>query len=216
MRGICCCRAGLLFALSFVAALFMNCEARATVIYSNLGSGNSYNTNLGWTIGQSLTQGDSFTVSGTGTFKLTSLELAVGNVSGSSAFTVQLETDVGGAPGSVLESWIATANGTFGNNNPLVVVNSVSNTTLQAGQTYWIVLSAGSNDINPWNFNNTGATGTHYNSASGTSNNTQGAFRVNADPAVVPEPSSLAICGVIAVAGLCCRCRNRRRSMPVG
>ena len=114
-------------------------------------------------------------------------------------YTVDLTADAGAQPGAVIESFTLSgaALGAVGNNNPLVVANSVLHPLLTAGTAYWITTSSPLSDSITWNFNSTGDTspeaistdgGTTWFSPSGF---TPGALEV--DP--VPEPAAALLFG---------------------
>jgi hypothetical protein len=176
-----------------------------TVLFTNFGPSFAYDTSSGNPVGNIFdgnlyAEGDMFSVASTA--KLNSLHIAL-----SCAFlcpddfSVAVRTDSADKPGSVLESFLVSAAllGTFGSNNPPLVLNSVLTPTLSAGSNYWVTVTADSSDTIAWNLNSTGSTldealsfdgGATWFSPSGL---TPGALQINGTP--VPEPGSLVLLG---------------------
>lgn len=194
-------------------------------VYSNFGPGNGgqdYNTGTGWTVGNDFSGddyavGDSFTAQA-GT--LSTITLALEFSAGPNAATVSLCSDAGGVPDGVLESWTVSnlppLDGSF--HTPLTVTDS-TNTVLQAGTTYWVVVSTSATSSLAWNWNNTGAVVNHAEAPDGAtwfaSPDTQGAFSVTESGGqnpTAPEPSTLTLLtlGVGALAGY-----GLRRRLPI-
>src|ERR1043165_2787368 len=93
-------------------ALGLAMPVRGDILYNNFGPGDSYQTGIGWTIseasspvGTTFTQGDSFTVAGSGNFDLPSVTISLQHVLGPNADTLCLYDDAAGLPGASLECW---------------------------------------------------------------------------------------------------------------
>ncbi len=195
-------------------------RARADVAFNDFGPGDSFNTNSGCTVStnssethQQITSAMQFTSAASGS--LTSIELAMSIISGANSFTVTLNTDSGGLPGAILESFTLTDVPTLGTSFPPEVLTSVVQPTLTAGTNYWINISP--SDLNSdtwgaWNFNSIGVTGLIAQNGISFGVQTLSAFAVNVS--AVPEPSSLAL-GLLGAAGaLGLGARRVRRSVP--
>jgi hypothetical protein len=191
-----------LLSVAFGAALAVvvgaSPSARADVIYDNFGPGDTYQTNIGWTIGGPpgtpfWEQGDPFTVSGSWT--LTQVTLAAGYVLGDNVYTVWLMDDNGGQPGNVIEEFDFAGLGPFGSFNPPLVAASALNPTLDDGATYWLVSTTSMGTWTAWNLNNTGDVGAHAQRTDGGPwnivTNTRGAYRIEADPITAASGSQL-------------------------
>jgi hypothetical protein len=196
----------------------------ATVVYSNLGAGSSYDTSRGNIIGNDL-EGDNLAAavefSPGSTVSFTSLRIALSCLGLGwcpDDFTVSLNADNSGAPGSVIESFVVdhTLLGLFGNNNTLFVFNSVLNPVLTATVPYWITVMSSLNDTVVWNWNNTSSTSATNSSVDGGSSwydssglATPGAFEVDGNPLGVPEPGTVSL--FLSGAGLLALVRKLRR-----
>ncbi len=205
-----------------VAALAMTTAASADVVFNNFGPGDTYTTGQGWTISDGAPintdndQGDAFTVTG-GNFLLTSIEIALGYVTGTNRAFISLYNDDDGMPGAILETATVENMGPFGNQNDPEVALFTGTTALLEGEQYWVIASSDNNSWLAWNLNSIGDTGPHAFRANGGPWNisdgapfegppgaagTRGAFRVNG----VPGPGAIALLGL---AGLCGRRRRR-------
>lgn len=192
-------------------ALMSVASASADTLYSNFGSGGTYQGASWWDVGAISGAGTPaqvvafpFMVSETAT--LTGADLALASLAGAATpVNVFIESNSGGAPGSILDT--LTQSGSIPTYPTTAVVNftcSGSCSTLNTGTTYWIVgqqsdpanlsgwlwsLSASGN----WFFNQT-------DSATGPwdpTTNPISAFDVTGTPgpSPVPEPASLALLG---------------------
>jgi hypothetical protein len=176
-----------------------------TVLFTNFGASFAYDTSSGNPVGNIFdgnlyAEGDMFSVASGA--KLNSLNIALSCAFACpDDFTVAVRTDSANKPGGVLESFLVSAAllGTFGSNNPPIVLNSVLTPTLSAGSNYWVTVVADSSDTIAWNLNSTGnALNTAFSSDGGAtwfspSGQTPGALQINGTP--VPEPGSLLLLG---------------------
>ncbi len=199
--------------LVFAALLLPSLATADTVLYNNLGPGNSYDCCIGYTIGVGFTQGDQFTASATA--NLSSIDIALGYAFGpTNGDIVSLYTDAGGMPGTLLEQWTATNLPSFGStsNSPTLLM-STNHPLLVAGDQYWLIASPiDQNSNNPWNFNDTGAVGNHYFNGSVTLA-TQGAFAVfGTTGGSVPEPASMFLLGTGLIGGAASLRRRLKKS----
>jgi PEP-CTERM motif len=201
-------------------AFFFSGRGFAEVVFSNLGSGGSFNTTLHQSYAVGLVSGDEqvlavpFTASGTAS--LTDVELALVQDIGSSAVNVFIESDSGGTPGSILAS--LTQVGSFTSTTTPALVDFTCSTCigLVSGTEYFVVAqqSNQSTDESAWQYNSTGGTGTISYDFTGSNTGpwlstgglTLPAFQVNG--AAVPEPSSIALLAV-ALGGMIVASRRR-------
>jgi hypothetical protein len=204
-----------------IVFLTLPAPARADVIFSNLGPGDSYNCCSGWTLFGSdlpIDTDRAFAFTPAADYTLDSIDLALTWLGGTNAADVWLMSDEGGAPGSILESFLISSLPTFNTTNTLLTTaDSTLNPLLSAGVQYWVASSAHSADGSlSFNWNITGDEGLASRDNGGpwgvsTSFLTSGAFRVNGTPAApVPEPSSVLLLAA-GVLGLLSRTRRKNK-----
>jgi hypothetical protein len=196
--------------------------ARADVIYTNLGPGESYAQHGGWfesgPVNGALRQAFAFTVSTDTLFD--GARLALSLFTGANEIDLRLYNTVGGQPGSVLETIHASGQmppeGMYGSGH-LVAFDSARHPLLLAGGTYWLLPFASGSTLAGWSFNNQGGNGPNALSLEveptswTVSRQPQGAFEVNGTPAPAPEPSGLALAGVGLVGLVGYALRGRRK-----
>jgi hypothetical protein len=198
----------LLLILGFLAfVVFAPILAHAdTVIFINLGPGNSYDTSIGNPVGDGL-DGSGFDYGEGVAFvaplstKLSLIELALSCVFCSPGGSVQvsLRQSSAGTPGALLESFtvLDSTLGLLGHNNPLLILMSVLQPNLLSSSTYWLTVAGDASNAVAWNWNNTGDTSTTGISVDGGASwfapagDTPGAAAVIAGDTQVPEPASL-------------------------
>jgi len=187
-----------------VATLAGVAAARAEVVYSNLGPGNSFDITSAWGALGNL----AFPFVATGSGDLASVEAAIvaSEGPGAAVITISVYTDDAGALGTRLDSSTLATTGTL--LNPTLLDFAFSETArLTSGHTYW--LDAFSGTFWGWQFNNTGVNTTvyyngNYVTCSPAKDCPVGAFRVKA-----PEPGTLSLVA-LALAGLAVLGRRRR------
>lgn len=183
--------------------------ARAIVIYNSFGPGDTYITYEGAEIsgpgssGGLFTSGFSFQPATT--LSLESIQVAIGTISGSNAFSLSLQAADGpsGMPGTVLETFqVNDQMGSFGLANPLISVTSVAHPELEAGDTYWLVAEGEGDGLAAWNSNNLGLYGTYFSFQGGHGGLADDQLLCAYEITGVPEPASgsLYFFGFIALA----------------
>lgn len=134
-----------------------------------------------------------------GDYQLTQIDLALVYTEGTNSAVVSLFTDVADAPGVLIGSW--TTSGLPFNFPPVTTVAGITGVTLSSGASYFLQVSPGGDDTEVgWSENDIGVTGDFYNPPFGGAGMTLPAFDVLGTASAVPEPSSLAICGMAILA----------------
>ena len=194
---------GILLCLSLAAV----CSGQQQTVYNNFSSSGSASSN-GWClsgpngagcttlatryIAAPFTPAASYTLSG--------IDLALANVGGTNGAVINLRSNSGGQPGSILQTW--TVSGLSSYLSWVVAsVNSTSNVTLQSGQMYWVEVEPLAPDtMNYWATNSIGLGGglTNINNAgwtalSGYGGQTLPAFDVRGVPVSTGSPGTLSI-----------------------
>jgi hypothetical protein len=185
-------------------------QARADVLYSNLGPGESYVQSQGWaesgpnTFIGTTRQAIAFTVGGADAI-FDGARLAVGLALGANEIEIRLYNSAGVQPGTVIEAMHLSGQmprlGMFGSGH-LLTLQSALHPLLRAGETYWLLPFASGDTLAAWNENTQGGNGPFAVSNQvepvtwTVTTQNQGAFEVNGTPSPVPEPSGLALAGV--------------------
>jgi len=186
-------------------AVFLPALSKADVIFSDFGSGHTYDccSAAGIGFGENAIWAVPFSVSSAN--DLNQIDMALGWDSGSNSAIVTLNSDTGGLPGAVIESWTVSNLPAFATtNNVIQTLNPVSTVTLSGGL-YWIVVAAGASDTAvSWNINSLSIFGPSFSSSFGGSFVPVGgiglAFDVLGTPvSAVPEPSSFWLLGTMFV-----------------
>jgi hypothetical protein len=209
----------IMVAIAVVAgALEIPVPAWSEVIYSTFGPGDTFDVNIGRSLGGPPSQinwavAEAFTPHSKAIF--TEVELAAYSDTGGDSMLVQLRDDNLGLPGSVLESLTITdlADYTEAPSGTLAVGLSILKPRLVAGNQYWITASALDGMEGVWQYSSPNVTGPTASSVDGgatwtSANSQQTAFRV--DGSAVPEPSTLALIGSVAAALVSCHWQRRQ------
>lgn len=128
------------------------------VLFNTFGPGDTYQ-NGGVSFGTvapgyDYDLGDQFQFSGPVSYRLAAIEVGATLFEGSNILDVWLMSDVGGLPGTIIESFTLTgAMGPFGVIQPPVVATSVLHPVLTPDTPYWIALSAPTGTYAVWNSN---------------------------------------------------------------
>jgi hypothetical protein len=201
---------------------FFNGRAFADVIFSNLGSGGSFDTTLHQSYAVGLVSGFeqvlAVAFSASENASLAGVQLALVQDVGSFPVDVFIESDSGGTPGSILATLTQVGSFTSTTTPALVDFTCSACLGLVSGTNYFVVAqqSNQSTDESAWQENSTSDTGTiTYNligSSTGPWSATGGlalpAFEVDGT-AAVPEPSSALLLASL-LGGILARSRRRR------
>lgn len=189
--------------LLIAGAIGLSMACPAVVFYNNFGPNNSYNMQVGHLILDDPTiyfpQGQSFMSGASGL--ATTLDIAMGHVSGNTGVSMGMFFDVGGSIFGQLGNLVPLTipAGSFGYANAYQSVNvSAAGWNLTAGTIYWLVAFPNPGSNHGWHFNSTGAAGNHYYGGNYNPLVTEGVFRLTA----VPEPSTLLIALFVSGRGL--------------
>ncbi len=138
-------------------------------IYSNFASGYSYNCCSGWTKTgpnlsmqsppQNVVQAMAFTPA-KGTYLVTQFDLAVGWLSGTNGYRLELRDDHEGAPGRKIASWKVAGLPAFASTSNAVQTVKVRGLVIvEKRRQYWLVAIPNSDEWAGWNWNNSNAAG---------------------------------------------------------
>jgi hypothetical protein len=190
--------------------------ASADVVYSNFGSGGSFDPGSAYNIGPvyiyNQVIAESFET--TSAVQFEDAQLALYSTSGTTA-DVYLESSASGGPGSVLDTLVEQSS-VLTYPGSIITYDCSACATLSADTEYWIVTAVGNGDTQ-WSFNNIGDnSGIDYDYSGSITgpwtadgSNTRGAFEVDGTPiAAAPEPGTFGLTG-LALAGLMLVARRR-------
>jgi hypothetical protein len=191
-------------------------QAKADITFNDYGPEYTYLTNAAWaaspTIGGTANE---FTASVTDPVTSVYLGVSQGNLL-PTAITVDLMTNNGGEPGTILEQYSFTnVFGTPDNPNPPLEVASVLHPVLTAGTSYWLAILPGT-PTSPealWYFNNQGyrsadalttTNGGTWSQLGGGNSSLAGAFEIFGGSSPTPEPATITLLasGIFAAGGL--------------
>lgn len=208
------------FATALGAAAVAACSpaARAaTVLFSDLGPGQSYNCCSGYLVGTLpnglvATPANSFVAAAGGA--VSEIDIALQQEVGSDSAVVSLWTDGGNALGAELGAWSVSGFPLIGTTGAgdLSTITGISGISLTAGDTYYLQVMYVAPGLGGWPFNSQGVTGTVLEGGAPPVTFPTGAFEVLATG--VPEPATWAMMilglGLIGIAA-----RRRRDRAPV-
>jgi hypothetical protein len=134
--------------------------------------------------------------------RLSSIDVPLSWSHGVNGGDVWFMSDIGGLPGTILESWHVTDLPPFSDVAELVTLASILRPKVKDGLTYWLAASADDDTLLSWFVNSTGDTGVASRHGDGpwlVQDVPALAFRVNKGPrqdGSVPEPGLLLLSGV--------------------
>ncbi len=166
-------------------------------IYSNFGSGLSYDCCNGWSEDGPTSaatqppysylpyiQATAFTPT-KGTYLLTQLDLAIGWASGTNGYKLDLDADNHGLPGRKIAEWNVTGlptSGSTSNSVETIKVQLQALIILVKGQQYWLVPIVNSDEWAAWEWNSVSASGNGAYSTDGGSTWTKDFYDAPTNP----------------------------------
>lgn len=190
--------------------------ASADVVYSNFGSGGSFDSGAAYPLGPiaNVNQVIAESFETTSAVQFEDAQLGLFSDPGTTT-DVYLESSVSGGPGSVIDTLVEQGSA-VGYPGSIITFDCSACVTLSANTEYWIVAADG-NGTTAWGVNNTGDNSGidyDYNGSitggwSSNGNSTRGAFEVDGTPiAAAAEPGTFGLVG-LALAGLLLFVRRR-------
>jgi hypothetical protein len=135
--------------LTLFAVFFLTVQVAtaSTTLFNTFGPGDSYAPSSGWAFGlanpspvQMGETANQFGFGGSTSYYLDTIELAASLFEGTNEINVRLTSDAAGEPGATIETFnFKDAMGPYGQNNPILVGNSVLHPVLSPGTNYWLV-----------------------------------------------------------------------------
>ncbi|HYW46673.1 MAG TPA: choice-of-anchor R domain-containing protein [Bryobacteraceae bacterium] len=177
-------------AFAALGLFLVSLQAGASTIYTDFGSGHSFNGSSGSGITSSVGAAAEFTALLTAS--LTSIDIAAKVILGTPTFTVKIAHDNSNSPGAVIESMTINS---IPSSASVVTATSSLDPILTSGTKYWIEVVAGGSTEGTWYVNNQSVLGNRSTSSNGGSTwggaslSVQQAFDVNGT-LTAPEPSS--------------------------
>jgi hypothetical protein len=202
-----------LTSLIVLALAITSPSARAEVIFNNFGPGDTYDVTNGWEVSSDQLVAMFFDTPGSSDYLFDGFDVTLFRMDGTDLFTVDLMTDAGGLPGSVIETF--DISGTT--DVPAIQsVASVLHPTLNKGDRYWLVVSPGdATTVGGWSLSLDDTSGFAFSIDDGTTwiveeDGTASAYRVYGTQAPIPEPAFYQLSALLALGGLGIVRRRRR------
>ena len=172
--------------------------ADASMIFSDLGTADSYDSSHGFVIGKppfSVSQAAEFTNAAAGSVSLDRVDLGLAYISGGNDAMVSLWTANQHTPGSELAQWSISLPADPTAPAGLTSVSGISGVSLQPGADYFLQVAATSDGILSWNLNDVGATARMFFATAGgpgqTTITTAPAFQLQGTLVPTPLPDSV-------------------------
>jgi hypothetical protein len=191
------------------------------VVFNSFGPNNGYNHGVVWGVtggsssGGYRGQAEWFVPSASGTLSSFTLPTFRQSGSGRSNFFIAQDDGSGTHPGTILESFLNTAN----NNNGLFTLTSIGKPLLEAGATYWLCDEpADATTVNGWFEGQSYAPGFAFERAPWSwdfvaSGPPSGVFSVSV--LQVPEPATLLLFPALACWRICCVRKVQHKSSAI-
>jgi hypothetical protein len=198
--------------LVFLAAMGCLALRADTIVYTDFGPAQTYDTGSGKAVGNSFPSiAEGFTPTANGALGQVDLALAYFSPDPPQFdLSISLQTDASGLPsGTTLDSWTLSDN-TITSTPTVYSFLSTLNPVLSTANAYWLVITDNPSDPNGyvWLENTQGVTGEDYNNGTGwqigtpSSDYVSLAFDVQTASASAPEPGSGALMGLATLLAL--------------
>jgi hypothetical protein len=191
-------RSRIAFWLVFVALSSSIEGAEASMLFSDLGTAESYDSSHGFVIGKppfSVSQAAEFTNAAAGAVSLDRVDLGLAYISGGNDAMVSLWTANQNTPGSELAQWSISLPADRTAPAGLTSITGISGVSLQPGADYFVQVAAASDGIFSWNSNDVGATTRMFSVTAGgpgqTTIATAPAFQLQGTLVPTPLPASV-------------------------
>lgn len=149
--------------MRYVATLILlvavSAGSHASIIYSDLSAGESYNDGTGYALGYPGPSGLAVAFTPGAVYDLTEIDVGVTHISGANVVKIKLLADASGSPGALIHTWTLTGLPTFGSVHTIQssqVISGITGITLSTGTQYWVAVFPGDDPSSSaaWNMDN--------------------------------------------------------------